>query len=297
MSTRPTISLAVLARNEEKMLPDCLASAKDIVDEIIFVDDQSSDRTVAVAQRFGATILQSKHQSNFDENKQIAIDACTSEWILLLDADERLSPELQKELKEIVLFDLEEQNKHQQEVTPWKKRLFDRHTHILQQQGSLPLFTQHDPIVAYIFPRRNYFLGRYLRFGGVYPDGVIRFFKKGTAVMEGKTLHQQLKVTGRVGWTEGDLLHMDSPTFEKYIKRWYRYVDYLREEMEEKKIRLSMGTFVSWCILQPVHWFFLTYFVRKGFLDGWQGFVFSFFSSIRFSGAYYLLFRARKHRR
>lgn len=295
MKRKNRISAAIIARNEQEVLAGCLDSLQNVADEIVVaIDDTTTDKTEEIARAYKTKIIHFRHQSNFDKSKQEAIDACSGEWILLLDADERLSKDLQKELLVLPELDLTGQNLHQREITSSKKRVFDRHTRMLVSQGVLDAHPDTEPIVAYIFPRLNLFMNKYLRFGGIYPDGVIRFFKKGKAHIAADTLHKQLEIDGRVGWTEGELLHRDSPTFTRYIQRWYRYIAFLREDLEREKVALNPFTFVDWCILKPIRWFVVTYIVRRGFLDGWQGFLFCFFSALRFTGGYYLY--VRNHR-
>ncbi len=286
------ISAAIIARNEASVIGGCLDSLQGVADEVIVaIDDTTTDNTEEIAKEHGAHITHFHHQSNFDLSKQEAIDQCHGDWILLIDADERLSKPLQREIVQIVNLDLAGQNDHQEQIEPHKKRIFLRHMHMLVSQGVIASYPDTEPIVAYMFPRLNLFVNRYLRYGGIYPDGVLRLFKKGKARIAADTLHKQLEVHGRIGWTEGELLHRDSPTLARYLKRWYRYIDYLREDMEKEKVSMGPITFVDWCILKPLRWFITTYILRRGFLDGWQGFVFCFFSSVRFAGAYYLYMR------
>jgi hypothetical protein len=169
------------------------------------------------------------------------------------------------------------------------RKLFTRHTQLLEERDG-KLGTQSTEYVAFFVARKNYFLGRYLRYGGVYPDGVIRLIKKGKAHFPAKSVHEQMVIEGKVGWLQNDLLHMDSPTFSKYIMRWKRYTKLfaaeIKEEAKTKNIlgKIFMG--VGYLFLRPTHWFLTTYFRHKGFLDSWQGFVFSFFSSLRFPISY-----------
>src|SRR4030066_2451699 len=95
-----TLSIVLATVNEERNLPKCLDSIKDIADEIVIVDGSSKDKTVEVAKRYNAKVKITTNKPNFHINKQMAIDMATKDWILQLDADERVSHELVKEIKE-----------------------------------------------------------------------------------------------------------------------------------------------------------------------------------------------------
>lgn len=141
--------------------------------------------------------------------------------------------------------------------------------------------------VGFFVPRLNHFLGKYLRYGGVYPDGVIRLVKKGQAHFPCRDVHEQIEVDGRVGWLESPLYHWADPTFKRYLARNSRYIDLLVKEFTERKVgkNLFLGTY--YFKIKPFQWFFSTLIGHKGILDGWQGVVFSLFSALRFPRAYW----------
>jgi len=110
--------------------------------------------------------------------------------------------------------------------------------------------------------------------------------RNGKARFPQKSVHEQMEIDGRVGWLENDLLHNDSPTFKKYLKKNSRYIDLIKEEMVKEKVKKNLFNSLNYLIIKPVAWFFLTTIRHKGILDGWQGVVFSFFSALRFPRAY-----------
>ena len=202
------LSIALATHNEEENLKRCLDSVKRIASEIVIVDGDSSDKTVEIAKSFGAKIIVRENPIMFHINKQKAIDESTGDWILQLDADEFVSAELADEIKKLINMSEEEIDEYQKE-TP---SLLKKHHEILEKRdGSIGKENEH--YAAFFVPRANYFLGRFLKFGGVYPDGVIRLFKKGKAYLPCKDVHEQYVVEGRVGWLRNDLMHWDSPTF------------------------------------------------------------------------------------
>lgn len=278
------ISAALATFNEEKNIKDCLESVKDIVSEIVIVDGNSEDKTAEIAESFGAKVIRIPNDPMFHNMKQKAFDMCSGDWILYLDADERVSKELAKEIREVTNMENDEIEKYQQKLK--NKDLFLRHQKLLEaRDGSIG--SETGDFSAFFFPRLNYFLGKYLRFGGVYPDGVIRLFKKGKAYLPCRDVHEQMVVEGRVGWLQHDLLHFSDPTFERYLKRNSRYINLLAGELKENKVGKGPVQFLSFFLVKPLSWFFLTQLRHKGVLDGFQGIVFSFFSALRFPRAFW----------
>lgn len=277
------LSVAIATFNEEKNIGDCLASVRDIADEIVIVDGSSTDDTVKIAKDFEAKVYIRENLPNFHINKQKSFDYCTGDWILYLDADERVSSALSKEVVKVINMSNDEIDRYQQQLK--NKNLFLRHQNILEKRDG-KIGDNSENYVAFFFPRLNYFLGKYLKHGGVYPDGVIRLFKRGKAYLPAKDVHEQMVVLGRVGWLQHDLLHIDSPTFKRYLARNYRYVRLIASDMKIDKVGKNPVQFINYILVKPISWFFMTTFRHKGILDGYQGLIFSFFSALRFPRAY-----------
>jgi glycosyltransferase involved in cell wall biosynthesis len=239
------LSLCIPAYNEEKNIHYPLQSAIDLVDEVIIIDPGSTDKTVEIARSFGkkVKIYRTDNPRNFLVNKVRAMEKATSEWILQLDADEALSPELKQEIID------------------------------LMQSGKI---NEYD---GYFIPRKNWFLNRFLKKGGVYPDYVLRLYKKSKASFDLRDLHENVKINGKIGYLKNDLLHYADPDFSRYLLRWDRYTTFDAKEAVEKGKKLG---FFDYFFIKPTVWFLKTYFRHKGFIDGFPGFVFSLFSAIRF---------------
>ena len=135
------ISVVLAVYNEEDNLSSCLESIRDLADEIVIVDGGSVDRTLDIAQQFKAKIIKSNNPPNFHINKNKAIDAASGNWILQLDADEVVTEGLAEEIKKVI--------------------------------------SKESEINGYWIPRKNFFLGRFLKKGGQYPDYTLRLYKKG----------------------------------------------------------------------------------------------------------------------
>lgn len=277
------LSVVLATYNEEKNIGACLKSIKDIADEIIIVDGTSADKTVAIAKSFGARVVVVPNQQIFHINKQKAMDMAKHEWILQLDADEIVSSELAHEITKVLSMDDEAVEVHQKNLP--QRELFLRHQKLLAiRDGTIG--SNSGSYAAYFVPRLNYFLGRYLRYGGVYPDGVIRLVRQGHAHFPCKDVHEQIVIKGRVGWLQSDLIHMSDPTFERYLARNSRYIDVIARQLYEAHTGRDPWTFCKYLFFLPTEWFFITVIRHKGILDGWQGVVFSFFSALRFPRAY-----------
>jgi glycosyltransferase involved in cell wall biosynthesis len=278
----PTISVALATFNEESNIGDCLASVKEFAYEIIIVDGSSSDRTVEIAKSFGAKVLVTQNHPIFHINKQKAIAMAKGDWILQLDADEQVSPSLAKEILHVVSLSEEELTTYEEHLPD--RKLFLRHQKLLEARDGR--VGKDGPYVAFFIPRLNYFLGKYLRFGGVYPDGVIRLIKRGKAYLPAKDVHEQMVVDGRVGWLQNPLYHRDSPTFSRYLQRNKRYISLLATQLAEEKVGKDPKTMIDYLIVKPAVWFGMTQLRHKGILDGYQGIIFSLFSALRFPRAY-----------
>jgi glycosyltransferase involved in cell wall biosynthesis len=231
---RATLSVAMIARDEEAVLQRTLESIR-WADEVVIVDSGSTDRTPEIARAFGA-----KHHFHRDfrghaEQKNVAIDLCTSDWILLLDADEAVSPPLAEEIQKLL---------------------------------------QDAACDAYWIPRSNLFLTRWLRHGGFYPDRKPRLFRRSSArVQEGVGPHGTPQFSGPTGTLKGDLLHYAYPELDLYLEHMNRYSSEVADVLIAKGKRLSTLGFVGLGILNPIFTFIKNYFFRLGFLDGVEGLV------------------------
>lgn len=257
MSNKQTISVVLATYNEEENIGECLNSVKDIADEIVVVDGSSEDKTVEIAKKFNAKVKITSNKPVFHINKQMAIDMATRDWILQLDADERVSPELAREIVEVL------------------------------KSSVLSLKSK---INGYWLPRKNWFLGRFLTKGGQYPDYTLRLYRRGKGKLPQKDVHEQAEVEGEVSYLKNSLLHYPYKDFREYIIKWGRYTDLIasqtKERMKNKNIILRIFFGIGFFFIKPLYWFFITYIRHKGYMDLWPGFVFSLFSSLRFPVSY-----------
>jgi glycosyltransferase involved in cell wall biosynthesis len=278
------LSVVLATRNEEKNITECLESVKAIADEIVVVDEGSNDKTKEIAESLGARVITTEHEPIFHVTKQKALDAATGDWILQLDADERVSEALAQEIKAVI--NMSEEDKRKRNFDPKKEKLFKRHQALIERRDG-KIGRDTGEIVAFFIPRVNYFLGKSLIHAGVYPDGVIRLIEKGKAHFPAKSVHEQITIDGEVSWLTNDLEHHDSPTLKRYFERLNRYTDLHAEELKENKAPKNIFYLFYYSIILSFL-VFLNLFIRhKGFLDGIRGFMWSLFSSWHYPVAYF----------
>ena len=262
MKNRLTLSVTLAVYNESKNITRCLEAIKDIASEIIIVDGQSQDNTIILAKKFKQVrIISTTNKPMFHINKQMGISACKGDWILQLDADEIVTPELKKEINSYLIKDINE----------------------IKENG-------------FWIPRKNYFLGTFLKKGGQYPDPTIRFYKNSKAHLPCKDVHEQAEVDGLVGFLKNDLEHYADTSFSLYLFRANRYTTLLADELKFKKVPINFGSFLKYYFFLPWWWFLKTFFRHRGYVDGFAGFVFSFYSALRFPIAYTKYYELSKNK-
>lgn len=257
------LSVALATYNEEKKLGACLASVSSWADEIVLVDGGSSDATLIIAEKYDARIVKTDNPPIFHINKQKALDSSRGEWILQLDADEVVTPELREEI-----------------LNQIRLSTFD--------------FQLSTPDGFYI-PRKNFFCGHWLSKGGQYPDYVIRLFKRGKGRFPCISVHEQIEIDGKVGYVKNSLLHYTSTTLADYWRKANAYISLTAQEYKEKKLPLNFFTYLEYNLFKPTATFFSLFIRHKGFVDGYWGFLFALFSALHQPLAYWRYVKNNQH--
>lgn len=285
------LSVVLAVRNEEANLANCLDSIKEIADEIVVVDEYSTDKTIEIAKKYKAIVHEEPHHDIFHITKQKALDYSKGEWILQLDADEIITKELASEIKQIINTDgLQTDSVSEEKFNNPKNKnkadLFLRHQKLIEERDGS--FSNKDgEIKAFFIPRVNLFLGKPLIHAGVYPDAVIRLVKRGYAKFPAKSVHEQIQVNGRISWLFNDMYHNDSPTLFKYIVRLNRYTDLHADELNARKAPKNLFYLLYYGVFIAKIKFLSLYLRHKGFEDGIRGFLWSAFSAWHFPLAYF----------
>ncbi|TGO02311.1 hypothetical protein PN36_27220 [Candidatus Thiomargarita nelsonii] len=254
------LSVLIPTKNEERNIVDCLKSVS-WADEIFVFDSYSSDKTVEIVREKGAKVVQ-REFDNFSTHKNWAIDHIDfkNEWILILDADERLTEALSKEIK------------------------------LICQKTSSEL-------KGYYIGRQIWFAGTWVRHGGWYPDWQLRLFKRGYAHYESRIVHEHMLVEGPVGFLKNHLVHDDYKGIERYFERHNTYssmeaVEIYKTLIKQKKStddklmptlftrgpeqrRFLKNLAYRYLPARPLFKFVWMYFIKLGFLDGRIGFRFA----------------------
>ncbi len=273
-----TLSVVIITFNEEANLGRTLASVKPLVrdgkGEIIIVDSGSTDRTVEIAKSFGAKVF-FEEWKGYAAQKNSGIDKTSGDWILSLDADEELDSPLQQALLELLES---------------LARLSVLGNQINGRSRSVPDATSdvgdisHSDFVGLLLPRKNEFLGRWIRHGGFWPDPKLRLFRQGRGKFESRAVHEDVQVEGITRRIQsGALLHHSYPTLSDYIEHMNRYSSLGAEMVVAKgKVRFSVINIV----LRPLATFIYNYFLRLGFLDGREGFLLHLYHAVYVSWKY-----------
>ena len=228
------LSVVIITFNEEANLGRTLASVQPLVadgkGEIIVVDSGSTDRTVEIAKSFGAKVF-IEEWKGFSAQKNSAIDKATGDWILSLDADEELDSPLQKALQELL--------ESLARLSPLASKLgVIVFRSCKARRDAIP----HADFAGIWIPRKNEFLGRWIRHGGFWPDPKLRLFRRGKGKFENRAVHEDVRVDGITRQIQsGALLHHSYPTLSDYIEHMNRYSS-LGAEMvvaREGKVRFS----------------------------------------------------------
>ena len=237
------LSLCIATFNEESFLKYPLDSVLELADEVIIVDGGSEDKTVEIAKSYGEKV------------RVISTENPKMFHINKQKAIEQAKGEwiLQLDADEAISDDL--------------------------KLEIMSIITTDSAKDGYWIPRKNWFLNRFLTKGGIYPDYTIRLYKNGKAHFPCKTVHENVEIKGEVGYLKGDLLHYADPNFDRYLTRWNRYTSLDVKMIIEKKEELN---WFMYFVVKPKLTFLSIYFRHKGFQDGFPGFVWALFSSIRY---------------
>jgi glycosyltransferase involved in cell wall biosynthesis len=225
------ISVAIITKDEELNIRPCLESVK-WADEIVVVDNGSTDHTLRICREYPVQIYQEEWKG-YAGQKNSAIAKTRNEWVLSLDADERISPELRQEIQE---------------------RL-----------------TKNKEFSGYFIARKNFFLERWIKHCGWYPDFNLRLFRKSRGHFQERAVHERVEIQGKVGYLKHPLEHRTYRSLNDFFERMHRYSTLAAREMlkEGKRYRFFSVLF------RPPFTFLQMYVLRLGFLEGYPGFLLS----------------------
>ena len=233
------LSVVIITLNEQENIERCLKSVVDLADEIVIVDSGSTDKTVEIAKKYKATIYV-REFDNYANQKNYALTKAQGEWILSLDADEEITPELRNEIKSVI-------------------------------SGQWPV------VGAYSIPRKNIIFGKFIKYSRWQPelDRHIWLFRKESARWVGR-VHEEVVVDGEVGRLKSPKIHYQYKTVREFVDMMNSYSELEAEEKSKKGVKFSFFRI----FFDPLYNFSVRYFYRLGFLDGKHGFVLAYLMAI-----------------
>jgi len=230
------LSVVISAYNEEKNLGDCIDSVAEIADEIIVIDNESIDSTVDIARKKNAKIYTQPNNLMLNINKNFGFKKASGEWILNLDADERVSEELKSEILNVLKENNETMN-------------------------------------GYWIPRKNIIFGKWIQNSIWWPDLHMRLFRKDKGKFAEKNVHEHIEVGGRVDTLTAAITHYNYTSISQYL---YKMDKIYTENEVQKILDSDQKLTTFDAIRMPVHDFLKTFFLQKGYRDGLHGLVLSF---------------------
>lgn len=231
-----SLGISIIAHNEEHQISRAIKSSL-FADDIVVVNCESIDNTRKVAESFEKVrIFDRPNNKNLNINKSFGFEQLETDWIFYLDPDEVIPAELSDEILQVIKSS--ENN-------------------------------------AYKLPRKNYFFSHWLAYGSQYPDIQLRLFKRGFARFENKHVHEMLKVDGKIGMLRSDFEHHPYPTVNDYIRKMNFYTSFQAEYWHKSESGPGIGKkdAVNLMFIKPFVRFIRRYFFKRGFKDGWPGFV------------------------
>jgi glycosyltransferase involved in cell wall biosynthesis len=254
MARMTTLAACVIACNEEDRIGDCLASLA-FADELLVVDSGSTDRTAAIARERGARVIV-RDWPGYAAQKNFALEQVAADWVLSVDADERVTPELAREVRALI------------EEAP-------------------------AGLAGASVPRRTWYLGRWIRHGGWYPDRKVRLVRRGRGRWVGEHVHERLIAEGALRALRGDLLHYTYRGIADHLRTIDRFTT---EAARGLAARGARGAAAGMVVHPPLK-FLKMYLLKAGFLDGLPGLVVAVLGSYYVFLKYAKLWEARREAR
>jgi glycosyltransferase involved in cell wall biosynthesis len=231
------LSVVIITKNEELNIGRCLGSVKEIADEIVVVDDFSTDKTAQICHSYGCRVIERKF-TGFSDQKQFAVDQAVNDWVFSLDADEEVTAEMRTEITSLFRNDV-------------------------------------IPFIAYKTPRSLFYMGRILRYSGVGEKPVLRIFNKNKGRFNGLPVHEEIVADGPAGVLKSRMIHYSYRDLSHHLEKSNIYTTHAAEGY----FRTGKNFTTTWTAFKfPVN-FFLYYIIKRGFMDGFAGFMWSFLAA------------------
>lgn len=260
-----SISAVISVFNGEETLGDCLSSVS-FADEIVVVNNSSTDKTLEIAKKYTDSVFTRLNDPMLNISKNFGFSKAKGEWILSLDADERVSEELKDEIKNVI------NNKTTRICHSGEERTDDSR---IPKHDERFWASQNDDknINGYWIPRKNIVFGEWIEHTGWYPDHQLRLFRKGFGKFEEKHVHEMVKIVGKAEYLKHNLIHYNYISISQFLQKLQIYAP------NEAKNLIEGGYKFKWqdAIGFPVKEFLSRFFARAGYKDGFHGLMLSIF--------------------
>jgi glycosyltransferase involved in cell wall biosynthesis len=293
----PKLSVVIITRNEEQNILHCLESAAPVADEIVVVDSNSTDNTARICREFGCKVYE-REFDGYGAQKQFAVDQATNDWVLSVDADEIVSTELKEELGQMFEVDSDKvtglhgnsmsqppshsitQSPNHSITQSLSHSITQSPNHSITQSPnhSITQSPNHSvPMPAgYNIPFSLHFMGRLLRYSGVGNEVHLRLFDRTRGKFTLVPVHEGIEVQGAVGKTKGRIIHFSYRNISHHLEKINTYTSQAAEGYQKRGESFSK----IWVALKFPISFISYYIVKRGFLDGYPGFMWSFLAAV-----------------
>ena len=249
------LSFICIGHNEAHHLKELLPVLVRKGDEVVYVDCESQDESLSLAQSFGCRVFRQPNNINLNINKSYAIERASGDWIFYIDPDERLGEKLITEIKEKI---------------------------------------KSPEIAAFRLPRKNYFFGRWLRYGGQYPDYQLRLFQKSKGYFPNKHVHEKLKIDGSVGTLGTAMDHYSYASISQFLKKMDFFSEFEALYLYKSGVGISVRGMIKYFFLKPISRILRRWIFKGGFRDGVPGFFAALFDGIGWMLRYFKLWELHK---
>ena len=248
------ISVTIIGHNEVDHLRELLPELQ-WASEIVYVDCESHDQSLAVAKDNGCKVFSRPNNHNLNINKSYSMEQATGEWLFYIDPDERLPKKLVDEIIDAV---------------------------------------KDTPHSAFRLNRRNHYFGHWLRHGSQYPDSQLRLFRKGKASFPNQHVHEKLVVDGSIGKLSNDMLHFTYQNISQFLRKFNFYTGVEAVYLKDAGLEINFLNTLSYTLLKPLTRFIRRYIFKGGFMDGLPGLFCSVFDALNYVVRYFKLWEMKQ---
>lgn len=241
---KSNITLCLLARNEKHNLDRCFSNIGEAVDRILLLDTGSTDGTAEKAVELGAEVYRYTWDNDFSKARNSLLEKVETGWVLWIDGDEHYSESLTMEILEVTKSD-----------------------------------TGH---AGYRFPRKNFYFGKWMKYGRNYPDLQLKLFRKEDSGGYRNRIHEKAVLNGSTGVLKNAIEHHPYPTVDSYMIKFYEYTSLEAKKLYENEVDITFINTLKWMFFKPVFRFIKRYFLYGGFMNGIPGAFAAFFDAAGF---------------